>query len=165
MPTIKRRKIFMPTNDETDAIISDKQQAREKFEQERFSRRAALRKLGITSGMALFSLFAVDDLARIAIKKLEEHKQTHEIGETVAQEFKNTGVVFAATPGHTSACVNCVDAKTGCLGDSTAGRTGCLAGAKGDQSKRDACISFYAGEDTGCQDAYIRCCSTNLCNC
>lgn len=155
----------MPTNDETDAIISDKQQAREKFEQERFSRRAALRKLGITSGMALFSLFAVDDLARIAIKKLEEHKQTHEIGETVAQEFKNTGVVFAATPGHTSACVNCVDAKNQCLNDSDAGLAACIKAAGSDQSKKDSCISFYTGDSSGCYDAFSHCCQDNQCNC
>lgn len=155
----------MPTNNETAAIVSDKQQAREKFEQERFSRRAALRKLGITSGMALFSLLAVDDLARIAIKKLEEHKQTHEIGETVAQEFKNTGVVFAATPGHTSACLGCADAKNQCLNDSSAGLTACIKAAGSDQSKQNNCYSFYTGEDVGCRDSYIHCCQDNQCNC
>ena len=93
-----------PTN-ETNAIISDNQTAREKFEQARLSRRAALRKMGLTTGMALFGIFAVDDLARVAIKKMEEQKQLHEVGETVAKEFKNSGIAFAdATGSSIAAC-------------------------------------------------------------
>jgi hypothetical protein len=90
--------------DET-AIISDNPQTpREKFEQARLSRRAALRKIGVTSGMAFFGLFAVDDLARLAIKKMEENKQTREIGETVAKEFKTAGIAFADDNGGTDNC-------------------------------------------------------------
>jgi len=67
----------------------------DKVEQERLTRRAALRKMGYTSGIALFSLFAVDDLARMAIKKMEQHKETRQIAETVAKEFKNSGIAAA----------------------------------------------------------------------
>ena len=67
----------------------------DKVEQERLTRRAALRKMGYTSGIAIFSMFAVDDLARMAIQKMEQHKETKQIAETVAKEFKNTGIAFA----------------------------------------------------------------------
>jgi len=66
--------------------------------------------------MALFGMFAVDDLARLAIKKMEQHKETHEIGETVAKEFKSTGVVFAATGGGTSSNL-CADCLSTCVAD------------------------------------------------
>jgi hypothetical protein len=143
----------------------DQPTAREKFEQARLSRRAALRKMGLTTGMALFGMFAVDDLARIAIKKMEEQKQLHEVGETVAKEFKNTGVVFAAAPGHTSACLNCVDAKAGCLSDANGAHQICLGKAGSDSSKQRDCDAIYAGQQTGCDDSYYRCCADNQCNC
>lgn len=99
----------MEPTDET-AIISNPETAREKFEQARLSRRAALRKIGITSGMALFGMFAVDDLARVAIKKMEQHKETRQIAETVAKEFKTSGIVFADT-------VSCTECNTTCTPD------------------------------------------------
>lgn len=67
----------------------------DKVEQERLTRRSALRKMGYTSGIALFSMFAVDDLARMAIKKMEQHKETRQIAETIATEFKDAGIAFA----------------------------------------------------------------------
>ena len=70
----------------------------EQFERERLTRRTALKKLGMTTGMTLFSLFAVDDLARLAIKRMEEHKETRMIAETVAKEFKDSGIAFAGGP-------------------------------------------------------------------
>lgn len=73
-----------------------------KFEAEELTRRSALRKFGITSSMALFGMFAIDDLARVAIKKMEENKLTHEVGETVAKEFKNSGIAFAGADGSSS---------------------------------------------------------------
>ena len=67
----------------------------DKVEQERLTRRAALRKMGYTSGIALFSMFAVDDLARMAIQKMEQHKETQQIAETVAKEFESSGIALA----------------------------------------------------------------------
>ncbi len=78
------------------AIISDSETAREKFEQGRLSRRAALRKIGMTSGMAFFGLFAVDDLARMAIRQMEQHKETRQIAETVAKELKDSSIAVAS---------------------------------------------------------------------
>ncbi len=84
------------------------------FEAEKMTRRRALKKFGITTGMAVFGMFAADDLARMVIKKMEEHKETRQIAEVVAQEFKNSGIAFAANPvcdaggcGDTQLTFNC----------------------------------------------------------
>ncbi len=76
----------------------------DRVEQERLTRRAALRKMGYTSGIALFSMFAVDDLARMAIKKMEQHKETKQIAETVAREFKNSGIALANSGSNYNGC-------------------------------------------------------------
>ncbi len=80
-----------PTNSSSEELLD----ARKKFEAEKLTRRSALKKFGITSGMALFGMFAADDLARMVIKKMEEHEATRQIAETVAHEFKNAGIAFA----------------------------------------------------------------------
>ncbi len=76
----------------------------DKMEQERLTRRAALRKMGYTSGIALFSLFAVDDLARMAITQMEQHKETRQIAETIAEEFKNAGIAIADSNSSNGPC-------------------------------------------------------------
>jgi len=89
----------------TEALLD----ARKKFEAEKLTRRAALKKFGITIGMAVFGMFAADDLARMVIKKMEETEATRQIAETVAHEFKNAGIAFAdssTTCG--SDCSTCV---------------------------------------------------------
>lgn len=86
------------TNDSTNPVsepVSEAAAARAKFEQEKMSRRAALRKIGMTSGMALFGMFAVDDLARLALRGLQQHKETQAVAETVAKELRSSGVAFA----------------------------------------------------------------------
>jgi len=65
------------------------------YESERMSRRAALKRLGITTGMALFSLLTVDDMARLAARKLNDHG----VCEDLAAEFKNAGIAVAQTGG------------------------------------------------------------------
>ena len=96
----------------------------DKVEQERLTRRAALRKMGYTSGIAMFSMFAVDDLARMAIKKMEQHKETKQIAETVAKEFKNSGIAMA-NPNYSN-CGGCVpDCKAGAYQECIACDSGC----------------------------------------
>lgn len=111
MPPTKQRKTRTEPTDETTIISDNPPTAREKFEQGRLSRRAALRKMGLTTGMALFGMFAVDDLARIAIKRMEQHKETQQVAETVAKEFKNSGIAFAGDSGSSvtlsRACSDC----------------------------------------------------------
>ena len=74
--------------------------ASEQFEQERMSRRAALRKLGITSAATVFGMFAVDDFARMAIRVMEENKATEKIAEVLAHDFKSAGVALASTTAY-----------------------------------------------------------------
>lgn len=45
-------------------------EARKRFEDGQMTRRAALRKFGITAGAAFFSMFMLDDLARMAARRL-----------------------------------------------------------------------------------------------
>ena len=69
--------------------------ARRRFEDERMTRRQALRKIGLTMGMATFAMLSVDDLARFSAKKLQENEVSKGIGDTLAQEFRSAGVAFA----------------------------------------------------------------------
>lgn len=176
------------TNDSTNPV-SEAAAARDKFEQEKMSRRAALRKIGLTSGMALFGMFAVDDFARLALRGLQQHKETQAVAETVAQELRSSGVAFAAdgsddyydgtctaaqyncTGGtrrkhkNKNACYACVSTKSKCLDDSDADQAICLSTAGSDQAKRDNCLGFYTGVSAGCRDSFVHCCHDNNCNC
>ena len=65
------------------------------LDQEKLTRRAALRRIGMTSGIAVLGLLTIDDLARVSAKKLEQHELTRGI----AKDFKSAGVAFADTLG------------------------------------------------------------------
>lgn len=67
----------------------------DKAAQEKMSRRAALRRIGMTGAMAVIGVMSIDDLARVSAKKLEEHEMTRGL----AKDFKNAGVVFAQAEG------------------------------------------------------------------
>ena len=69
--------------------------ASQNFEQERMNRRAALKKLGITSVATVLGVFAADDFARMAIRVMEQNKATRQVAETLAHELKNAGVALA----------------------------------------------------------------------
>ena len=68
---------------------------RVRFENERMTRRGALRKFGFMAGMAVFATLSVDDLARIAAKKMQDNAVTKGIGDTLAKEFQAAGVALA----------------------------------------------------------------------
>ncbi len=69
--------------------------AKEKFERERLSRRQALKKFGITSAMATFALFSVDDLARMVGKAMQQRAGDNRVVEQIAKEFQQAGIVLA----------------------------------------------------------------------
>jgi len=85
----------MPDNE----IISEEQAmpetAKEKFERERLSRRQALKRLGMTSAMAAFALFSVDDLARVVGNAMQQRAGDNKIAGQVAKEFQQSGVAYA----------------------------------------------------------------------
>lgn len=100
------------------------------------TRRSALRKFGITTGMSVFGLFAVDDLARMVIGKMQEHEATRKIAENLAQEFKDAGAVYGVTELCSHCCRQlCADA-SGC----TDGYVSCLA-AGGSAAVCDAALN------------------------
>lgn len=105
----------MPENEliPNDAAVETAQveTPKEKFERERLSRRQALKKLGITSAMATFALFSVDDLARMVGKAMEQRARDNKVVEQVAKEFQHAGIALAdGTSGVT--CQHCCDQLT-----------------------------------------------------
>ena len=85
----------MPENAIIPAGEADLETVKEKFERERLSRRQALKRLGMTSAMAAFALFSVDDLARMVGKAMQQRAGDNKVAEQVAQEFQQAGIAFA----------------------------------------------------------------------
>lgn len=83
----------MTHNDTKSALAK-----REQLEAEKMTRRAALRKMGLTTGMTLFGMFAIDDLARMTVQRLKQMDLHNEAVNAVAHDFKNVGVAFAKSP-------------------------------------------------------------------
>ena len=108
--------------------------ALDKLNEEKLSRRAALRRIGMTSGIAVLGLLTVDDLARVAAKKLEQNELTRGI----AQDFKSAGIAFAG-PSLQSIC------DMGCDNQYTADMEAC--GAEPHLDWRGP--FYYAGALTG----------------
>jgi len=81
---------------------------RAKLEDERMSRRQALRKMGILSGVAVLSLISIDDLARLATQRLADSNAQSNIARSLAKDFRDAGVAFAdthdVTPSMLAAC-------------------------------------------------------------
>jgi hypothetical protein len=84
--------------------------AREKFERERLSRRQALKKFGMTSAMATFALFSVDDLARMVGQAMQKRAGDSKVAEQIAHEFQNSGVALADYEGYCGYLPGCKDA-------------------------------------------------------
>lgn len=80
--------------------------AQEKFERERLTRRQALKKFGMTSAMAAFALFSVDDLAHMVGKAMQQRAGDNKVAAQVAQEFQQAGIAFATTDS-TYPCTDC----------------------------------------------------------
>lgn len=100
---------------ENKTILSDDvpETAKEKFERERLSRRQALKRLGMTSAMATFALFSVDDLARMVGKAMQQRAGDNKVAAQLAKEFQQAGIALAGGPA------NCYGCCTGSTGDPT----------------------------------------------
>jgi hypothetical protein len=70
----------------------------ERVERERLARRAALRKIGMTTGMAVFAMFSVDDLARMVGQKMEQRSGDSKVADQIAREFQQAGIAMADSP-------------------------------------------------------------------
>lgn len=86
-------------NPKTDANALTPPTTHEQFEQERVTRRAMLRRLGLTAGASLFGLMAADDIVRAALTRMQQTEALRGVANTVAVEFRNAGVAFAQTSG------------------------------------------------------------------
>jgi hypothetical protein len=121
------------------------------FESERMNRRTALKRLGIATGMTAFSLLTVDDLARIASKKLMD---IH-LCEELANEFKDVGGAAAQASGE--GCVRqCDDSFDIC--DLRCDQTwNPLHFNCGNGNFNPACTAYQACLDYSCKPAKDRC--------
>ena len=137
---------------ETTSQTMDVQTA-QRIEQEKLTRRSALRKLGFGAGMAAFALLGVDDMARMVGQRMERMAKDNRVAEQVAKEFQGMGVA-SATPLPNYPCIsnyNC----TGCGGSAATGQ--CCSGS----SDPTACCgksygpSVGSGNTTACQ----QCCT------
>lgn len=79
----------------------DVAEARQHFEEQRMTRRAALRRLGVTAGIGAVYMLSVDDLARACISRLHEQEFTREVADTLAAELGHSGMAVAATASST----------------------------------------------------------------
>jgi hypothetical protein len=71
-----------------DNIKFDEEQS---YHKEVLSRRAALKRIGLTTGIAALALFKVDDLTRLVAKKIQENQ----ICNDLANELASSGIAFA----------------------------------------------------------------------
>ncbi len=77
------------------------------FEQKTMTRRAALKRIGITTGITALTLLKIDDIAHLVGRKLQEKQ----ICDNLADELSTSGIAFAD-----------------CLGDCNIQRLQCQAG-------------------------------------
>lgn len=68
--------------------------------QEKLTRRAALRRIGMTGAMTVLGVLSIDELARVAAKKLDEHEMTRGL----AKDFKDAGVAMAGPAAPSPGC-------------------------------------------------------------
>lgn len=91
----------MRENEEQDVLVTRAEAPAEpaavRFDRERLSRRQALKRFGITTGMATFAMFSADDLARMVGQALQQRAGDSQIANQIAREFQQAGVVMAAT--------------------------------------------------------------------
>ena len=79
-----------------------------RVEQEKLTRRAALRKLGFGAGLAAFSLLGVDDFARMVGKRMERMAGDNKVAGRIAKEFRSAGIALADSPsGQNLNCLGC----------------------------------------------------------
>ena len=81
-----------------DSRGNEIQARRAQLENERMTRRQALRSIGVMTGVAVLGLVSADDLARLAASALKSNAVTKEIGDGIARDFRDAGVAFADPP-------------------------------------------------------------------
>jgi len=102
----------MPEHEQQDVPIVEVQvpaeTALEKFERERLTRRQALKKFGVTTAMATFAMFSVDDLARMVGKAMQQRVSDSIVAEQVAKEFQQAGIAMATNADPELTSIKCI---------------------------------------------------------
>lgn len=121
-----------------------------KFEQQRITRRQALKKIGVTSAMATFAMFSVDELARMVGKELKTRAGSNELANRVADEFRSTGIVLADPPGggRPGGCASGHPTAECCTADAV----GTWCDGYHNQSDCHKCVNGVYGSDGFCKD-------------
>lgn len=83
-----------------------------KREADKMTRRAALAKVGMRTGMAIFAAFSIDDLARKTAQVLSQQSQDNAVVDKVARELHGAGVAFASSSGRPTPAQYCVERAT-----------------------------------------------------
>ncbi len=126
----------------------------QRVEQEKMTRRAALRKLGFGAGFAAFALLGVDDFARMVGQRMERMAGDNKVAMQVAQEFQSAGIALASGPYYVVPC------QSHCTKQEKIDLDKCLATQKACVASPDAC--YY--QAMNCEDYAIRkalTCDTN----
>lgn len=122
---------------------------REQFEQDKLTRRAALRKLGFGAGLSAFALLGVDDLARMVGRELEKRAGDNAVAGEVAREFQKAGVASASPDPSGDPCQDCWNhfvcqiAYCDCFGDPNNNLTPCKQQANSDFKH---CTDVHCGQ-------------------
>ena len=115
----------MPENEiqnmQAPEVASVPETKAQKFERERLTRRQALRKMGMTTAMATFAMFSVDDLARMVGNVIKQRSGDSQVTKQIAVELQQAGVTLASSTPF-SICSNST-------GNCTS-RSGCIYPAK-----------------------------------
>ena len=181
----------MPENKSENAIIPDEkavpkaagaeaiqaENAWVEFERGRLSRRQALKKLGMTSAMAAFALFSVDDLARTVGRAMQRRVADNKVVEQIAQEFQQAGVALAAGPefgpmvvgncnnfqnGNNALCSNCnSDRQQYCQNTAKCSAASCAQAYNCGEAQCGNAVPTYSG----LQNCWKLLCASCLANC
>lgn len=126
-----------------------------RIENERMTRRKALRKFGFTAGMAVFSMLTVDDLARVAAKKLQETEATKGIGDVLAKEFRSAGVAMANPYGGDPPPPSPYTPPPDCAQQANADEQACFDAVNAHSAAYWIWPRSYNGEITACNNTFL----------
>lgn len=125
------------------------QKSVEQVEQERLTRRTALRKLGFGAGLSAFMLLGVDDLARMVGTKMVQTAHDNKTAEQIAREFQSAGVAMADTSasgtggGVNPACQKCMDTKSVQKNACTGALNACIDYTNTGHGNAEDCTNAY----------------------
>lgn len=130
---------------------------------------ADLKKFGVTSAMATFAMFSVDDLAHMVGKALQQQAGDNKIAGQIAHEFQQAGVAFASPSSPDPHCQGCMDTKNArrlaCIQANGYCNSGESAAGKNPPADSDPCAIALLSCLQGATCEAAVCCKQYNCNC